>query len=76
MAPNNVGNSLSAGLRHVAACDIFRLLAMAAIDPRQLDGFQGVDGVFLKVNQYFFNDTATTEIYTRTYTLSLHDALP
>ena len=22
------------------------------------------------------NDTATTEIYTRTYTLSLHDALP
>ena len=23
-----------------------------------------------------FNDTATTEIYTRTYTLSLHDALP
>eukprot|EP01046_Picozoa_sp_COSAG06_P106315 COSAG06_NODE_52586_length_305_cov_0.393204_1_plen_50_part_10 len=24
----------------------------------------------------FFNDTATTEIYTRTYTLSLHDALP
>ena len=24
----------------------------------------------------FFNDTATTEIYTRHYTLSLHDALP
>ena len=24
----------------------------------------------------FFNDTATTEIYTRPYTLSLHDALP
>eukprot|EP01043_Picozoa_sp_COSAG02_P120510 COSAG02_NODE_57284_length_281_cov_0.774725_1_plen_57_part_01 len=25
---------------------------------------------------YFFNDTATTEIYTIAYTLSLHDALP
>eukprot|EP01043_Picozoa_sp_COSAG02_P126328 COSAG02_NODE_63573_length_263_cov_0.524390_1_plen_26_part_10 len=24
----------------------------------------------------FFNDTATTEIYTISYTLSLHDALP
>src|SRR5210317_147911 len=25
---------------------------------------------------FFFNDTATTEIYTLSYTLSLHDALP
>src|SRR5881409_4478452 len=25
---------------------------------------------------FFFNDTATTEIYTWDYTLSLHDALP
>ena len=25
---------------------------------------------------FFFNDTATTEIYTPWYTLSLHDALP
>jgi hypothetical protein len=25
---------------------------------------------------FFFNDTATTEIYTFTDTLSLHDALP
>ena len=25
---------------------------------------------------FFFNDTATTEIYTIAYTLSLHDALP
>src|SRR5213596_4219883 len=25
---------------------------------------------------FFFNDTATTEIYTRPHTLSLHDALP
>src|SRR3546814_18414879 len=25
---------------------------------------------------YFFNDTATTEIYTYCHTLSLHDALP
>eukprot|EP01045_Picozoa_sp_COSAG04_P061824 COSAG04_NODE_31967_length_254_cov_0.470968_1_plen_47_part_10 len=34
-------------------------------------GGEGVRGVVC-----FFNDTATTEIYTRTYTLSLHDALP
>jgi len=26
--------------------------------------------------KFFFNDTATTEIYTSTDTLSLHDALP
>src|SRR3546814_12854277 len=25
---------------------------------------------------FFFNDTATTEIYTNSHTLSLHDALP
>src|SRR5210317_1838729 len=28
------------------------------------------------VHLFFFNDTATTEIYTLSYTLSLHDALP
>eukprot|EP01043_Picozoa_sp_COSAG02_P101469 COSAG02_NODE_37521_length_441_cov_0.476608_1_plen_81_part_01 len=28
------------------------------------------------VGTLFFNDTATTEIYTIAYTLSLHDALP
>src|SRR5881275_2047655 len=27
-------------------------------------------------HRFFFNDTATTEIYTVPYTLSLHDALP
>jgi hypothetical protein len=32
---------------------------------------QDVDGDF-----FFFNDTATTEIYTPSNTLSLHDALP
>src|SRR5213596_4413924 len=31
---------------------------------------------FFRVFFFFFNDTATTEIYTRPYTLSLHDALP
>src|SRR5881275_1530853 len=31
---------------------------------------------FLSVFIFFFNDTATTEIYTVPYTLSLHDALP
>jgi hypothetical protein len=28
------------------------------------------------INFFFFNDTATTEIYTKIHTLSLHDALP
>src|SRR5881394_2535709 len=31
---------------------------------------------FIKLPYFFFNDTATTEIYTGWYTLSLHDALP
>src|SRR3546814_10672015 len=30
----------------------------------------------ITVNLFFFNDTATTEIYTYGHTLSLHDALP
>src|SRR5881275_3701163 len=34
---------------------------------------QGAASLFLF---FFFNDTATTEIYTVPYTLSLHDALP
>src|SRR3546814_394860 len=33
--------------------------------------------MFISVSVYFFfNDTATTEIYTYLHTLSLHDALP
>src|SRR5210317_845517 len=32
--------------------------------------------VYLSIVCFFFNDTATTEIYTLSYTLSLHDALP
>ena len=41
------------------------------------DAGAGVEG-FHEVNAavFFFNDTATTEIYTEIYTLSLHDALP
>src|SRR5216110_1065822 len=31
---------------------------------------------FILVFFFFFNDTATTEIYTSSHTLSLHDALP
>src|SRR5213594_5271620 len=31
---------------------------------------------FLIILFFFFNDTATTEIYTSVHTLSLHDALP
>src|SRR3546814_12978687 len=32
--------------------------------------------VFCVIIFFFFNDTATTEIYTYRHTLSLHDALP
>src|SRR3546814_10503552 len=32
--------------------------------------------MFLSTVVFFFNDTATTEIYTYGHTLSLHDALP
>src|SRR5210317_168244 len=32
--------------------------------------------LYYSVYFFFFNDTATTEIYTLSYTLSLHDALP
>src|SRR5881275_3261059 len=31
---------------------------------------------FMRLLLFFFNDPATTEIYTVPYTLSLHDALP
>src|SRR3546814_16463939 len=30
----------------------------------------------VKMSVFFFNDTATTDIYTYLHTLSLHDALP
>src|SRR5213596_2524547 len=35
-----------------------------------------IDMLLFAIFFFFFNDTATTEIYTRPYTLSLHDALP
>src|SRR6056300_2013287 len=35
-------------------------------------GFAGIEAMIV----FFFNDTATTEIYTGVNTLSLHDALP
>src|SRR5213596_888085 len=38
---------------------------------KRFGGLSAVDHV-----SFFINDTATTEIYTRPYTLSLHDALP
>src|SRR5210317_2509937 len=34
------------------------------------------DAAHVAVRFFFFNDTATTEIYTLSYILSLHDALP
>src|SRR6187549_1343204 len=38
--------------------------------------FGAVPGASASPRPFFFNDTATTEIYTGWYTLSLHDALP
>src|SRR5881394_855800 len=38
--------------------------------------FRRRNGAALVFDYFFFNDTATTEIYTGWYTLSLHDALP
>src|SRR5213082_58782 len=35
-----------------------------------------VQGLLRRFRHYFFNDAATTEIYTVSDTLSLHDALP
>src|SRR5881394_193913 len=44
------------------------------------DGEYATEAVTYRVDAagefFFFNDTATTEIYTGWYTLSLHDALP
>jgi Ni2+-binding GTPase involved in maturation of urease and hydrogenase len=35
-----------------------------------------VDALCKRLRQWFFNDAATTEIYTLTHARSLHDALP
>src|SRR3546814_14039661 len=37
---------------------------------------RAVQSITLYICFFFFNDTATTEIYTYRHTLSLHDALP
>src|SRR5210317_1609959 len=39
-------------------------------------GYTASCNLIVVVVFFFFNDTATTEIYTLSYTLSLHDALP
>src|SRR5881397_3175092 len=45
--------------------------------PHQLIVSDRVEGTAVRrPNFFFFNDTATPEIYTAQYTLSLHDALP
>src|SRR6187200_1528661 len=44
--------------------------------PRQLEEERGRLLAQLLMLCFFFNDTATTEIYTVSDTLSLHDALP
>src|SRR5210317_1484866 len=43
-----------------------------------IDDVEALADPFIKLLSvfFFFNDTATTEIYTLSYTLSLHDALP
>src|SRR3546814_16755783 len=48
-------------------CDVSLLLVFALFD---------VSPIVLLVGIFFFNDTATTEIYTYRHTLSLHYALP
>src|SRR3546814_11615281 len=40
------------------------------------DDGECLKGVFGQLVPFFFNDTATTDIYTYLHTLSLHDALP
>src|SRR6188472_786835 len=54
-----------------AACANLRFSSSAKYSLTELACFSGIAFLF-----FFFNDTATTEIYTCDYTLSLHDALP
>ena len=42
----------------------------------ELQSRQSISYAVFCFKKYFFNDTATTEIYTGINTLSLHDALP
>ena len=46
---------------------------------RRIEGLKSLPSsadIRRQMEDFFFNDTATTEIYTPTHTLSLHDALP
>src|SRR5213083_2364558 len=61
-------------MRYPAPCAVQRDLPISAVyqdTPRETPDFLMDPCVF-----FFFNDTATTEIYTTANTLSLHDALP
>src|SRR5210317_1232878 len=49
-------------------------LCAASGYPDRYESKNKISGIFHSF--FFFNDTATTEIYTLSYTLSLHDALP
>src|SRR5881394_135726 len=67
--------------QRVPAIRDFLDLGDAVVAPLPLEGGVGDrpgDRVILLPvdDHFFFNDTATTEIYTGWYTLSLHDALP
>jgi hypothetical protein len=42
----------------------------------ELQSHSSISYAVFCLKNFFFNDTATTEIYTNPYTLSLHDALP
>eukprot|EP01043_Picozoa_sp_COSAG02_P130635 COSAG02_NODE_68316_length_251_cov_0.500000_1_plen_57_part_10 len=56
-----------------------RRTVVCSINQPSSDIYSLVDKLLLigtDSNNVFFNDTATTEIYTIAYTLSLHDALP
>src|SRR5210317_168677 len=67
--------------KHVTLADVFENAFFQSADRfENLSEEQAVlNGVQIRLfvcHFFFFNDTATTEIYTLSYTLSLHDALP
>src|SRR5210317_2037461 len=65
----------------IEACsEVLKLRAQLKRTEEERDILKRPPGTLLrnpsKVPIFFFNDTATPEIYTLSYTLSLHDALP
>src|SRR5210317_1477265 len=56
---------------------VYKTYDFCVMTPFQLDhSFSRLHLIKKLIICFFFNDTATTDIYTLSYTLSLHDALP